>query len=164
MTLKVDSHLAANRNRPLSRGVGDSADDRVLRSFAALDKGRCQRWTPLFGQLGSGVKVDSMRFIRLPACILPVVSGHRCGSIAVVSRWVAGEACRQARWHVPIRVQRLGLKPIRAAGRNAVEGDIDPVTEWRTLRSNELLSAKGADLHIDIVALVFRDGIHLTVG
>ena len=45
-----------------------------------------QRWTPIFGQLGSGVKVDSMRFIRLPVCILPWVCGHRRGSSAVVSR------------------------------------------------------------------------------
>jgi len=53
-----------------------------------------QRWPPSFGQLGRGVKVDSMRFVRLPVCILPSVCGHRRGSSAVVPRCSSGSMYR----------------------------------------------------------------------
>ena len=47
-----------------------------------------QKWTPSFGQPGSGVKVDSMRFVRLPfaACIPPSEFCHGGGSSEVFPR------------------------------------------------------------------------------
>ena len=47
-----------------------------------------ERWTPSFGQPGSGVKVDSMRFVMLPfgERIPPSAFCHRRGSSEVVPR------------------------------------------------------------------------------
>ena len=47
-----------------------------------------KRWTPSFGQPGSGVKVDSMRFVMLPfgERIPPSAFCHRRGSSEVVPR------------------------------------------------------------------------------
>ena len=49
---------------------------------------RREKWTPSFGQPGSGVKVDSMRFVRLPfaACIPPSEFCHGGGSSEVFPR------------------------------------------------------------------------------